>query len=69
MAENGFGEAGLAAYSGPGHWNDPDFLEVGNGKMMPDEWRTNFSLWAILAAPLMAGNDLANMTAETKSIL
>lgn len=69
VTENGFGEAGLAAYAGPGHWNDPDFLEVGNGKMTPDEWRTNFSLWAILAAPLIAGNDLANMTPETRSIL
>ena len=69
MAENGFGEAGLARYAGPGHWNDPDFLEVGNGKMTPDEWRTNFSLWAILAAPLIAGNDLTDMTPEVKSIL
>jgi alpha-galactosidase len=66
---NGFGEAGLAPYAGPGHWNDPDFLEVGNGKMTADEWRTNFSLWAILAAPLIAGNDLVNMTPEVKSIL
>jgi alpha-galactosidase len=65
----GFGEAGLARYAGPGHWNDPDILEVGNGHMTPDEWRTNFGLWAILAAPLIAGNDLANMTPETKSIL
>lgn len=69
VAENGFGEAGLAPYVGPGHWNDPDFLEVGNGKMTADESRTNFSLWAILAAPLIAGNDLANMTPETKAIL
>ncbi len=66
---NGFHEAGLAPYAGPGHWNDPDFLEVGNGKMTADEWRTNFSLWAILAAPLIAGNDLVNMTPEVKSIL
>lgn len=69
IAANGFGEAGLAPFAGPGHWNDPDFLEVGNGKLTPDESRTNFSLWAILAAPLMAGNDLANMTPETRSIL
>jgi len=69
VTENGFREAGLARYAGPGHWNDPDILEVGNGKMSGDESRTNFSLWAILAAPLIAGNDLANMTAETKSIL
>jgi alpha-galactosidase len=65
----GFGEAGLAPYAGPGHWNDPDMLEVGNGTLTADEARTNFSLWAMLAAPLIAGNDLANMTPETKSIL
>jgi alpha-galactosidase len=64
----GFGEAGLASYAGPGHWNDPDILEVGNG-MTSDEDRTNFSLWAILAAPLLAGNDLTRMTPETRSIL
>ncbi len=69
VTELGFGEAGLAPYAGPGHWNDPDILEVGNGKMTPDEARTNFSLWAILAAPLIAGNDLTEMTSETKSIL
>ncbi|MGH9591241.1 MAG: glycoside hydrolase family 27 protein [Terracidiphilus sp.] len=69
VIENGFGEAGLAPNAGPGHWNDPDFLEVGNGNMTPDEWRTNFSLWAILAAPLIAGNDLAHMTPETRNIL
>lgn len=69
VAENGFGEAGLAPYAGPGHWNDPDILEVGNGKMTADESRSNFSLWAILAAPLIAGNDLANMTPEIKAIL
>ena len=44
-------------------------LEVGNGAMKPDEYRTHFSLWALLAAPLIAGNDLRNMTAETKEIL
>ena len=69
MALNGFGEAGLAQYAGPGHWNDPDFLEVGNDGMKPDEQRTHFSLWAILAAPLIAGNDLTAMSDETKSIL
>lgn len=69
ITANGFGEAGLAPFAGPGHWNDPDFLEVGNGKLTPDESRTNFSLWALLAAPLIAGNDLTSMTPETKSIL
>ena len=69
MAINGFGEAGLSQYAGPGHWNDPDFLEVGNSGMNADEQRTHFSLWAMLAAPLIAGNDVAAMTEETKSIL
>jgi alpha-galactosidase len=69
MALNGFGEAGLAKYAGPNRWNDPDFLEVGNGGMTPDEERLHFSLWAMLAAPLIAGNDLTTMNAETKNIL
>jgi len=59
----------LARYAGPGHWNDPDMLEVGNGGMTTEEYKTHFSLWCMLAAPLMAGNDLQNMTPETKSIL
>jgi len=69
MAEIGFGQAGLARFAGPGHWNDPDMLEVGNGGMSTDEYRTHMSLWAILAAPLLAGNDLTTMTPETISIL
>jgi len=69
MAELGFGQAGLSKYAGPGHWNDPDMLEVGNGKMNADEYRTHMSLWALLAAPLIAGNDLSKMTDETKGIL
>lgn len=69
MSEIGFSQAGLAKYAGPGHWNDPDMLEVGNGGMTPDEYRTHMSLWAILAAPLLAGNDLSKMDATTKSIL
>ena len=60
---------GLAKYAGPGHWNDPDMLEVGNGKLSPAENRTHFSWWAILAAPLLAGNDLPNMKPEVKAIL
>lgn len=60
---------GLASYAGPEHWNDPDMLEVGNGGMSTTEYRSHFSLWAILAAPLMAGNDLRNMTPETRDIL
>ena len=62
-------QAELAPYAGPGHWNDPDMLEVGNGGMTDSEYRAHFSLWAIMAAPLIAGNDLANMTPATKAIL
>jgi alpha-galactosidase len=69
MAEIGFGQAGLARFAGPGHWNDPDMLEVGNGGMNADEYRTHMSLWAILAAPLLAGNDLTTMTPETVAML
>lgn len=69
MAEIGFGQAGLARYAGPGHWNDPDMLEVGNGGMSADEYRTHISLWALLAAPLLAGNDLSRMTPETVALL
>ena len=69
MAEIGFSQSGLAAAAGPGHWNDPDMLEVGNGRMTDTEYRTHFSLWAMLAAPLIAGNDLRDMNAETKRIL
>ena len=59
----------LSRYAGPGRWNDPDMLEVGNGGMTTEEYKTHFSLWCMLASPLMAGNDLLNMTPETKSIL
>jgi alpha-galactosidase len=69
IAVIGFGQAGLENYAGPGHWNDPDMLEVGNGKLSLAENRAHFSLWAMLAAPLLAGNDLPNMTPEIKSIL
>ncbi|WP_249138153.1 glycoside hydrolase family 27 protein [Phenylobacterium montanum] len=63
------GQAGIDSYAGPGHWNDPDMLEVGNGGMTADEYRAHFSLWAMLAAPLIAGNDLASMNEETRAIL
>ncbi len=59
----------LARYAGPEKWNDPDMLEVGNGGMTNEEYKTHFSLWCMLAAPLMAGNDLGNMTPEIKNIL
>jgi alpha-galactosidase len=69
MTDIGFGQAGLAKFAGPGHWNDPDMLEVGNGKMNLEEYRTHMSLWALLAAPLLAGNDLSTMKPETTAML
>ncbi len=62
-------QAPTAPYAGPGHWNDPDMLEVGNGHMTADEYRTHMSLWALTAAPLLAGNDIRTMSDVTKSIL
>ena len=59
----------LAEQAGPGHWNDPDMLEIGNGGMTAEEYKTHFSMWCMMAAPLMAGNDLADMSDETKEIL
>ena len=59
---------GLRKYAGPGHWNDPDMLEVGNG-MPANEDRAHFSMWAMICAPLILGNDIRNMTPETKAIL
>src|SRR5437763_8494655 len=59
----------LYSYAGPGHWNDPDMLEVGNGGMTNTEYRSHFSLWALMAAPLIAGNDLRSMTPEIHDVL
>ena len=61
--------APLAAAAGPGHWNDPDMLEVGNGGMTDTEYRSHFSLWAMMAAPLLIGSDLRKATPETLRIL
>ncbi len=69
MSNIGFNQFALAPFAGPGHWNDPDMLEIGNGGMTNDEYRTHMSLWALLAAPLLAGNDLRTMSEQTKSIL
>jgi len=69
MSLIGFGQNGLEKFAGPGHWNDPDMLEVGNGGMKRDEYRTHMALWALLAAPLLAGNDLRTMSPETKELL
>jgi alpha-galactosidase len=62
-------QVGLESYSGPGHWNDPDMLEVGNGELTYDENVSHFSLWCILAAPLMLGNDIRNMSDEVHEII
>jgi alpha-galactosidase len=69
MITIGFSQAGLSKYAGPGHWNDPDMLEIGNGKMTEEEYRTHMSLWVLLAAPLIAGNDLSKMTEADKNLL
>ncbi len=61
-------QEGLRKYAGPGHWNDPDMLEVGNGQAVNQD-RAHFSMWCMLAAPLILGNDIRNMTAETKAIV
>ncbi|MFJ6015402.1 NPCBM/NEW2 domain-containing protein [Streptomyces sp. NPDC092952] len=59
----------LAAAAGPGRWNDPDMLEVGNGGMTDTEYRTHFSMWSVMAAPLLIGSDLRRASAETYEIL
>ena len=59
----------LAPYAGPGHWNDPDMLEVGNGGMTDTEYRSHFSMWSIMAAPLLIGSDLRTATPATFDIL
>ncbi len=61
-------QKGLRQYAGPGHWNDPDMLEVGNG-MATNEDRAHFAMWCMIAAPLIAGNDLRSMSAQTAAIL
>jgi len=62
-------QAGLEQYAGPGHWNDPDMLEVGNEGLTLNEARAHFTMWCMLAAPLITGNDLRNMSEEIKNIL
>jgi alpha-galactosidase len=59
---------GLRQYAGPGHWNDPDMLEAGNGQSVNQD-RAHFTMWCMLAAPLILGNDVRNMSQETKDIL
>jgi alpha-galactosidase len=69
MLDNLDQSAQHATAAGPGTWNDPDMLEVGNGGMTDEEYRAHFSLWAIMAAPLIAGNDLRQMSATTIATL
>ena len=69
MDHLGFAQNGLEKYAGPNHWNDPDALNAGMGGMTEDEYRTQMSLWCMLAAPLFASNDLTKMSAETLAIL
>lgn len=69
MSEIGFRQGEISSYAGPGHWNDPDMLEVGNGGMTDDEYRTHMSLWSMLAAPLLAGNDVRTMSMSLMGIL
>jgi len=58
-----------AKYAGPGHWNDPDMLEIGNGGLTDDEYKTHMSLWCIQAAALLAGNDIRDMKPNTAEVL
>jgi len=69
MTRIGFSQNELAPWAKPGHWNDPDMLEIGNGAMSESEYKTHMSLWCILAAPLLAGNDLRNVSPEVLAIL
>jgi alpha-galactosidase len=69
MANIGFNQNGREKYAGPGHWNDPDMLEIGNGGMTDTEYRTHMSLWSMLAAPLLAGHDVRTMSDAIKEIL
>jgi alpha-galactosidase len=69
MVSNLDGNNNSAFAAGPGHWNDPDMLEVGNGGMSDTEYLAHFSLWCVVAAPLIAGNDLTTMSQATRATL
>jgi hypothetical protein len=62
IADHGFNQNGLEKYAGPGHWNDPDMLEIGNGKLTPDENYTHMTLWVMLTSPLLIGCDMPRMS-------
>lgn len=68
VLENLDSNAGLRRHAGPGHWNDPDMLEVGNG-MPVNQDRAHFTMWCMMAAPLILGNDVRTMSDETAAIL
>src|SRR4029079_19107132 len=69
MSVIGFAQDELSPFGGPGHWNDPDMLEIGNGHMTPAEDGTTRGLWAIRAAPLIAGHDVRSASPETSAML
>ena len=69
MSRIGFAQFEHSPFAKPGHWNDPDMLEIGNGGMNDDEYRTHMTLWSMLAAPLLAGNDQRDMPQNIKAIL
>jgi alpha-galactosidase len=69
MSKIGFSQSDLAKFTKPGWWPDPDMLEIGNGGMSATEYQTHLSLWAMIGAPLIAGNDLRTMTPEIHDIL
>lgn len=65
----GFGQEGLQRYAGPGHWNDPDFLQIGNRGLDLDEDKTQMSLWSLLAAPLFSSTDVTKLSADQLAVL
>jgi alpha-galactosidase len=69
MTKIGFGQDKIAEFAAPGHWNDPDMLEIGNGGMTNDEYKVHMSLWSLLSAPLLAGNDVRTAKPEIMAIL
>jgi alpha-galactosidase len=69
MSTIGFKQLAIAPYAKVGHWNDPDMLEIGNGGMSDEEYRTHMTLWSMLRSPLLAGNDVRSMSDATKATL
>ena len=69
MTRIGFSQPEIGQFARPGHWNDPDMLEIGNGGMSDIEYQTDMTIWAMLAAPLISGNDLQHMSQSIRDIL